>query len=235
MIGYAADTLRNSTQSPDRTAEIFVESRPPIRGDDGGTVFGCEDEVIEQAGVSRGHGGRLLAPCRGAGFCRDAIRRCRCAQSPATSWDASGIGTADGTGRIGTRRVVWIRRCRFGQPPATGGVTSGIGPRDGETGGGWLAETGRVLKVMGTTRLKTRSCSAACSELHNRCRERDSLSFSAISMGGHYVSAAGEAIRVLVTLTRRNRRVPSQARGRRRDISASRRRASRSRAACRRC
>jgi hypothetical protein len=65
MIGHSSNALWRSVHTTNSPAEVFVKALPPLRGNDGFAVLGGENNMIEQAGVGRGHGGDLLAPLPG--------------------------------------------------------------------------------------------------------------------------------------------------------------------------
>ncbi len=60
VIGDAADDLRDSMQTGNRAAEVFVEAGSPGWGDEGLALFRCEDQMVVQADKGRRHGGVLL-------------------------------------------------------------------------------------------------------------------------------------------------------------------------------
>ena len=49
MIGNAADALGKAAQPGDRAAQIFMQARPPLRGDEGLSILGAENKMIMQA------------------------------------------------------------------------------------------------------------------------------------------------------------------------------------------
>jgi hypothetical protein len=62
VVGHAADAFGKTAQPANRPAEIFVETRPPFRRDQGFTVFRAEDEMVMEAEVGRGHKVRAGIP-----------------------------------------------------------------------------------------------------------------------------------------------------------------------------
>ncbi len=68
MIPHATDTLRSPAQTADGTADVIVKARPQFQCDPWFAVFCREDDMIEEIGVRRGHGGNGWHPFRGACF-----------------------------------------------------------------------------------------------------------------------------------------------------------------------